>query len=119
MEKLANETNKDFVVSEKDKETESDEKVEPNTVNNEDSNGDAYEESATRSKTILMTTKQKYVCFLKNLASVPIGKTILEVIDELEKQPSACKAYANAIDYPKKTVENRYWWLKLDGRPVM
>eukprot|EP00957_Ditylum_brightwellii_P202453 15330237-Ditylum_brightwellii.AAC.1 len=53
------------------------------------------------------------------MTSVPIGKTIPEVIDELKKQPSAHEAYANAMDYPKKIVENRYWQLKLDGRPVM
>ena len=56
--------------------------------------------------------------YLKNLVSIPTGRTLKEWIVELKERKTARECFDGALDYPLKIVEERFKSLNIDGRQV-
>ena len=60
----------------------------------------------------------KSVELFKKLTQVPLGKGLAENIQDLKERPSGREAYAKAMSYPQKIVEQIFSRLELEGRRV-
>ena len=56
--------------------------------------------------------------FIDMLTRIPVGTTLESHLQHLKERPTAREAFASAMKYPIKQLEDRYSKLTLDGRPV-